>query len=91
MNRPDAEEIAISALSFLAMDPGRLSRFLDLTWLAPSSIRQAANDKDFLLSVLDHIMQDDSLLLSFSETGGINPDDIVAAHGVLGAPAGEHR
>jgi hypothetical protein len=77
----DPEMLAISALSFLAEEPGRLSRFLDLTGLSPTTLRQAAGDPRFLASVLDYLVADESLLLAFAANTQVTPESIVQAAG----------
>jgi hypothetical protein len=71
--------LAISALSFLAEEPERLSRFLDLTGLSPGTLRQAAADPRFLASVLDYLAADESLLLAFSANAQVTPESIMQA------------
>ncbi|MCA3596102.1 MAG: DUF3572 domain-containing protein [Methylobacterium sp.] len=75
----DPEMLAISALSFLAEEPERLSRFLDLTGLSPITLRQAAADPRFLASVLDYLVADESLLLAFAANAQVAPETVVAA------------
>jgi fructoselysine-6-P-deglycase FrlB-like protein len=79
----DPEIVAISALSFLAEDPARLSRFLDITGLSPATLREAAGEPRFLASVLDYLMADESLLLAFAAHSGISPETIAAASAAL--------
>lgn len=79
VGRDEAEEIAIRALGFLAGDADRLGRFLALTGIDPAEIRALAGKKSFLVSVLDHVMGDESLLLAFSANAGIAPDKIAPA------------
>lgn len=75
----DPEMLAISALSFLAEEPERLSRFLDLTGLSPITLRRAAADPRFLASVLDYLVADESLLLAFAANAQVAPETVVAA------------
>lgn len=75
--RADAELVAIQALGFLAAEPERLQRFLDLSGLDVSSIRAAASDPGFLGAVLDHMLSDQSLLLIFTEEQQLPPDRII--------------
>jgi LPS sulfotransferase NodH len=56
-----AESLAIQALSFLAAEPERLSRFFALTGIDPVEIRQLARERTFLAAVLEHICGDDRL------------------------------
>lgn len=75
----DPEMIAIGALGFLAEDPARLSRFLDITGLNPATLRKAAGEPRFLASVLDYLMADESLMLAFAAQNGASPETIAAA------------
>jgi hypothetical protein len=79
----DPEMIAISALGFLAEDPARLSRFLDITGLNPATLRQAAGEPRFLASVLDYLMADESLMLAFAANSATSPETIAAASAAL--------
>ena len=75
-HRADAELVAIQALGFLAAEPERLQRFLDLTGLDVGSLRAAASNPGFLGAVLDHVLSDQSLLLIFAEDQQLPPDRI---------------
>jgi hypothetical protein len=74
-----AEEIAVAALAFLAVDPERLGRFLALTGLDPAAIRSAARERGFLAGVLDHIAGDEALLLAFCAQAGVRPEAVEGA------------
>lgn len=73
------EELAIAAISFLASDFDQLTRFLSLTGLDPSNLREIASDREFLIAVLEYIMSDEALLISFSENARINPFNVAKA------------
>ena len=81
----EAKTIAIAALGFIAGDGERLGRFLALTGLGPSNLRQAAADPAFLAGVLDHLLADQSLLMVFAEHQSIDADTIVEARKALDA------
>ncbi len=85
----DAQALAVDALAFLAADLERLGRFLSLTGLAPDTIRQAARSPGFLVAVLDHLAQDDSLLLAFAGNAGHDPRAVLAARAALAGPHAE--
>jgi len=74
----DAEVIALKALGFLASEPERLRRFMDLSGLSLDAIRAGAGkgDAGFLAGVLDHLLGDQTLLLLFAEAEGVTPDHI---------------
>jgi hypothetical protein len=83
-NREEAEMLAIQALAFIAEDPQRLARFLDMTGIAPEQIRTAARERGFLAGVLEHMLGDESLLIAFADRAGIDPDDVARARSGLG-------
>jgi len=78
-----AEALAIQALSFIAADPERLGRFLAATGIGPGDIRAAAREKLFLAGVLDHITNDESLLMGFASDVKSDPREIVRAQSAL--------
>lgn len=87
-HRSAAENIAISALGFIAAEPERLGRFLAITGIGPHSIRYAAREPHFLTGVLDHLAADESLLLAFANENAVDPGEVIRAREIL---AGGHR
>jgi len=83
-----AEMLAIQALGFIAGEPDRLARFLDMSGIAPDEIRTAAREGAFLAGVLEHMLGDESLLVAFAESAGIDPGEIARARAALGRPEG---
>jgi Protein of unknown function (DUF3572) len=79
-----AEALAIQALSFLAEEPERLGAFLSATGIGPDAIRDAACAPGFLGGVLDHMLGDESLLLAFADSAGLDPASISRARRALG-------
>jgi hypothetical protein len=82
--REAAETLAVQALAFLAEEPDRLAGFLGATGLTPDRIRESASQPDFLIGVLEHMLADESLLVAFADSAGINPADIARARGAFG-------
>lgn len=78
-----AEELAISALGFLAGNPDALGRFLSLSGIGPADLRIAAREPGFLAGVLEFFLADESLLLTFIEESQIRPTMVAAARHVL--------
>lgn len=78
-----AETIAITALGFLASDGPRLGRFLALTGIGPGELREAAATPGLQAAVLDHLLNDESMLLVFTAEAGIDPQRIGFAHALL--------
>src|SRR5271154_2595098 len=81
-----ARSLAVSALTFIAADPDRLSRFLGLTGLGPDNLRTAAADPAFLGSVLDYLVADEALLVEFAAAAGRKPEAVARPHQALRTP-----
>ena len=86
LDRAGAEDIAVKALTLLVADPERLARFLALTGLGPESIRAAAGSPGFLLAVLDHVAQDEELLVALAREIEAPPETLVEARRLLAPP-----
>ncbi len=84
----EAEQIAIEGLQFVASDMELLGRFLAATGLGPETLRDAAADPTFLAGILEFLMSDESVLLSFLETRRIRPTMIAAARYRLSGDSG---
>jgi hypothetical protein len=84
--RVEAEDLAASALGFLAADGERINRFLSLSGIDPSGIRAAASAPGFLIGVLDHLLGDEALLLEFAQNAGCRPEGVAAARAALAGP-----
>lgn len=87
--REVAEIVAVQALSFIAGDPERLGRFLSETGIGPATLRSAAADPQFLISVLDFVLRDDTTVKAFAEASKLHPTNIAAARQALGDPQWE--
>ena len=87
--REVAEIVAIQALSFVACDSERLGLFLAETGVGPESLRNAASDPNFLLSVLDFVMRDDATVKAFATVSELHPTNVAAARQVLGDALGD--
>ena len=73
LEREQAEAVALEALTYLAQDPDRLGRFLVQTGTGPEQVRERYSDPDFLSGVLDYLLSDESLLITFVEERGLEP------------------
>jgi hypothetical protein len=82
--REVAEIVAIQALSFVAGDAERLGLFLSETGIGPETLRSAATDPQFLVSVLDFVMRDDATVQAFASSSQHHPTTIAAAREALG-------
>lgn len=85
-SKQEAEALAVSLLGFLAQDPQRLGPFLAATGLGPGTLRAAATEPDFLVSLLDYALADERLLVAFSEAQDLDPSLIGQARLTLGGP-----
>lgn len=85
----NAEALAIRALGFIAADPDLLPRFLAITGIDASAIRQAAREPGFLAGVLQFIAAHEPTLMRFSEESGTPPQDVGTALQAL--PFGDNR
>ena len=82
--REAAETLAVQALTFIAEDHERMSGFLAATGLEPGHIRTAAQEEGFFAGVLVHMLGDESLLVAFADSAGIDPAEIARARAALG-------
>ena len=83
MTREEAEMLAIEGLQYIAGDPEQLNRFLALTGIAPSDLRDAATSDNFLSGVLDYFMGDEATLLAFAASRNCDPARIGLARAIL--------
>ena len=83
LEHDQALDIGLSALSFLAEERNRLVRFLDLTGMDPDELRMRAQTPVVLAAVLDHMLGDESMLLVFTATTGLDPEVIGQARDLL--------
>lgn len=84
-----AEALAAQALAFLAGDGVRISAFLRETGLDPAMLAQSAGSRETLGAVLDYVIRDESLLLTFAADAGLRPEAVIEAHLLLQGPAPE--
>jgi Protein of unknown function (DUF3572) len=81
--REQAEMLAIQALAFIAEEPERLNLFLVSTGIEAAEIRTAAREPGFLAGVLAHMLSDESLLIAFADSAGIDPAAVARARSAL--------
>jgi hypothetical protein len=87
--REVAEIVAVQALTFIASDPGRLGTFLAESGIGPETLRTAATEPHFLVSVLDFVLRDDATVNAFASASQLHPTNISAARQALGDPQWE--
>jgi Protein of unknown function (DUF3572) len=86
ISREEAEAIAVSALTYLSETPELMQRFLALTGIEASGIRQAAAEPHFFAGVLKFFLAHEPTLLAFCTARGVEPQAVSAALG--GLPGG---
>lgn len=89
MDTEAAERMAVAALGFVAADPMLLPRFLAISGIEASQIRQAAREPGFLAGVLQFLMAHEPSLAAFCEASGNAPARVAAALRAL--PFGDDR
>jgi hypothetical protein len=83
MDRARAEAMAAEGLSFLAGSPERLIRFLDVSGLRPETLRAAAAEPGFLAGLMDYLVSDEELLVTFAGKIGASPESVMQARHLL--------
>ena len=84
MNPEGAETLALTALAFLAQSPDDMGRFLTQSGLDAAMLRARASDPDLLVSILDHLLANEPILVAFCEAEGMDARDVHRARHVLG-------
>lgn len=85
-----AEAVALRAVAFIASDDDRLTRFLDLSGMTPSDLKQNVTEPWVLAGALDFLLDDETLIFLFAEHCGLAPEAPRAARRALGG-AGSGR
>ena len=78
-----AEDIAVRAFSFVAEEEDRMSRFFALTGFDPEDIATVARAPSFLPGVLDYLLADETLLLTYCASVNLEPSWVAAAQHAL--------
>ncbi|WP_299864213.1 DUF3572 domain-containing protein [uncultured Hoeflea sp.] len=84
----DAEDTAIAALAWLAGQPELMGRFLALTGLEASNLREAAREPGFLAGVLGFLMNHEPTLMDFCAATDTRPETVARAFRALGGADG---
>ena len=74
MNRDSAETLAIQALAWLAGNDELMPVFLGASGASIDDLRNRAGESEFLGSVLDFLMLDDSWVTAFCDDSGLAYD-----------------
>jgi hypothetical protein len=85
-NYESAEALALKALAFLTADENRLDQFLLASGIEPGDLKAGIGDPHTLAGVLDHLLQNESLLVEFAAALDVAPPEIMRArHKLPGA------
>jgi hypothetical protein len=78
--------MALKALAFLAGNEEYLDGFLASSGIDLQDLKELAGDENMLAGLLDHVLQNENLLLEFSHSIDCKPEMIVKArHALPGA------
>ncbi len=83
MNQSEAQKIAVKCLHFLASNEDDLGDFLSVTGLGPGTLRQAAQDPNFLNAVITFIMDDEKRLMDCAAAIHVKPEDLSNTYEIL--------
>ena len=83
MNPDQAATVALKGLAFLVNSPEDLERFLLLTGARPETLRERADEPEFLTSVLAFLLSNEELLTGFSSDFNTDVRTVHMAHHVL--------
>jgi hypothetical protein len=78
-----AETLALKGLAFLANSPADLGRFLAISAVEGASLRQSAEDPEFLAAIMDFLLSHEALLTAFCEVESLDAKAIHFARRAL--------
>ena len=85
MTPEKAEILALEALAWLAGRHDDITRFLAVSGMETTDLRQAAGEHDFQVSLLDFLLANEPLLLDFCQDASMSPPAIHKARFVMEA------
>jgi hypothetical protein len=77
--KDQAAVMALNALEFLAGDGERMMRFMALSGFSAEALVRNAASQETQAAVLEHLCQDERLLLGFCDAAGHQPKDVYMA------------
>lgn len=89
MDQNAAAAVALTALAHILGDDDARVRFLALTGLDQTTLRQRADEPELLGGVLDFLLADEALLLAFCRAAALRPELAARARRALPG-AGDH-
>ena len=79
-----ADTLALEALTFVASDETELSRFLGLSGLSLSDLRQRAGDPETLRAILEYVLGHEATAKGFANAYDYTPAQLAAAARTFG-------
>lgn len=83
LSQDSAELLAIEALSWLVGHDELLPVFLGATGVSEADLRARARDPEFLASVLDFLLMDDTWIADFCQSANYDTDFPIRARATL--------
>lgn len=80
---PSGADLALQGLTFLVADPQRIARFFSLTGLSPGDLKGFGESIEMQGAVLEYLLGDESLLLTFAAESGVRAQDVAPGHAEL--------
>ena len=84
MTKNEARDIALAGFNHIAGDSDLISALLHQAGADVAALREMAARPEFLVFVLDFLMESDERLLGFTAAEGLAPQRVQIARGVLG-------
>ena len=89
MHLDSAETLSLQALGWLVSIEAPFARFLTLSGLSLSDVRERAGEAEFLAAVMDFVLSDELVAKGFCEATGIDPAMLQDARRALPGAAPE--
>ena len=80
-----AETLGLNALAFVVASPDALSRFMGLSGIDATTLRERATQPEVLAAVLDFLLTNEELLTAFCREQAIEPRQVHLAAARLGS------
>lgn len=90
ISEDSAQTLALNALGWLVGNEELLPIFLGSTGAAANDLRDRAGEPEFLASVLDFLMLDDSWVMAFCDAAAVPYDQPAQAQSVLSGGSDVH-
>ncbi len=90
LSQDAVEQVALTAIAWLAGNDELLSVFMGSTGADEAAFREGVRDPEFQASVLDFILMDDAWVVAFCDNEGVPYDRVMQARGALPGGAQVH-